>query len=367
MARRGSKRKHIDSPAHRTLRETLIGRSFVHPLFDYGLIGGAVSLMFTILIVSMGTRVNFASLEGLSYVILLSNSAHFAASTVRLYTKPGAYDTLPLLTMAFPLITAVVLTLCMWFPTDLGPHLQSLYLTWSPYHYAAQAYGLAVMYCYRSGCMLSPWNKRLLWWVSMLAFFYAFVSGSRTGLEWLLPGWIQELPNYVVVQNLVASGLKVLAYAAPLVLFAITSISKEGPMPSISLLTIVTNSIWWILLPAKDAFVWATIFHGIQYLAIVIIFHLKDQANVERSKQRGTAYHVAWFYGACVLVGYALFNCVPFGFRLFGFGTVESNMLVVATINIHHFIVDGYIWRLKKGDGNRRIVVSGEPSAVPVS
>ena len=37
------------------------------------------------------------------------------------------------------------------FPERLGTQLHSLYLTWSPYHYAAQAYGLAVMYCYRSG------------------------------------------------------------------------------------------------------------------------------------------------------------------------------------------------------------------------
>jgi hypothetical protein len=213
--------------------------------------------------------------------------------------------------------------------------------------------------------MLGPRNKQLLWWVSMLAFFYAFVNGSRTGLEWLLPASIQELPTYVMVKDFLASRLKELAYAAPLILFAIVSISKEGPMPLISLLVVVTNSIWWILLPARDAFVWATIFHGIQYLAIVIIFHVKDQTSVEHARPRGRLYHIMWFYGACILLGYALFNCVPFGFRVFGFGTVESNMMVVATINIHHFIVDGYIWRLKQGDANRRIVITGEPAAVP--
>jgi hypothetical protein len=31
-------------------------------------------------------------------------------------------------------------------------------------------------------------------------------------------------------------------------------------------------------------------------------------------------------------------------------------LLVTAAINVHHFIVDGYIWRLKKSDSNRRVV-----------
>ena len=43
---------------------------------------------------------------------------------------------------------------------------------------------------------------------------------------------------------------------------------------------------------------------------------------------------------------------------------VESIALVVAAINIHHFIVDAYIWRLKSGDGNRQIVEAGLPEAV---
>jgi len=35
--------------------------------------------------------------------------------------------------------------------------------------------------------------------------------------------------------------------------------------------------------------------------------------------------------------------------------------LVVAVINIHHFIVDAFIWRLKKTDSNRKIVESASP------
>ena len=72
-------------------------------------------------------------------------------------------------------------------------------------------------------------------------------------------------------------------------------------------------------------------------------------------------YHVAWFYGASLILGYALFSCLPLAYVYAGFGKVESVLLVVAAINIHHFIVDAYIWRLRKDRSNRRVVESGVP------
>ena len=43
--------------------------------------------------------------------------------------------------------------------------------------------GLAVIYCYRSGGLLSAANQKLLWWVSMLPFIYNFVVSANVGLH----------------------------------------------------------------------------------------------------------------------------------------------------------------------------------------
>jgi hypothetical protein len=344
-----------------SLGTALKGRDFVHPVFDYMLIGGGLSLVVTLVVLLNPNRSEFVSFEMLPYFILLSNSAHFAASTVRLYTKPGCYQTMPFLTMAFPLVALGVLTLCLFQAERLGPHLQALYLTWSPYHYAAQAYGLAVMYSYRSGCALGAQDKKLLWWVSMFPFLFMFFAGTHSGVGWLVPS--QFLNSSAVINALdgVKRGLMVLAVAMPVLLCVKVWRSKSGPMPLISLLVVVSNGIWWFVLSPLHAFVWATIFHGIQYLAIVIIFHVKDQVSRPENRH-GPMYHVIWFYAASLLLGYALFNCLPLSFEIVGLGRVESVLLVVAAINIHHFIVDAYIWRLKKTDTNRQIVDSGVPS-----
>lgn len=57
---------------------------------------------------------------------------------------------------------------------------------------------------------------------------------------------------------------------------------------------------------------------------------------------------VVAFYGTCLALGYLLFQVWPLGYTVLGFGHAESWALVIAAINIHHFIVDAFIWRLRR-------------------
>ena len=344
--------------AQASVAERWIGRSFVHPAFDYLLIGGGLSLAVTAFVVLHPQPAELVTLATLPYFVLISNAAHFAASTVRLYTKPGTRKELPFLTMAFPIVALAILSLSMFFAGQLGTHLQSLYLTWSPYHYAAQAYGLAVMYSHRSGCHLNAADKRLLRWVAMLPFLYNFITAPRVGLRWLLPASFWDDAVVRQLNGTIAYLLIGLAIAGPLYFAYRTTRHYGRPVPLISLLCVVTNGIWFFVLAPLQAFVYATIFHGVQYLAIVILFHLRDQMS-RPDNRRGTLYHVLWFYGASLVLGYGLFSCLPLAYIFAGFGRPESVLLVVAAINIHHFIVDAYIWKLQRDQSNRRVVEAG--------
>jgi hypothetical protein len=331
----------------------LLGRSFVHPLFDYLLIGGGLSLVASAIAITYPQYTTVVGLTALAYTILLCNSAHFAASTVRLYSKPGAFQTWPFLTMSLPIVTLIVLAVCLALPEAVGPHALGLTLTWSAYHYAAQAYGLSVLYAYRSGCQLSNADKHLLWGVSLLPFIYVVCGGVGLGLDWLVPASVLTAKPIDTTLRTVSWVLPYIGFGAIAALLLKTWGSKSGPVPLISLLVLVANGVWWFILDPLGAFTVATVFHGLQYLAIVMIFHVKEQI-AQPENQRGVAYHVLWFYGASLLLGYALFNCLPWGFDFFGFGLLQSVALVVA-VNIHHFIVDAFIWRLRPGGANRQI------------
>lgn len=343
------------------------GRCFVGPGFDYTWIGAGASLPVLALVL-YGNRLPalapLATSVGqltdpalLPFVVLLLSSTHFAASTVRLYTKPGAFTALPFVTLVLPLVFLALLTLCVFQSGLLGHSLQVLYLTWSPYHYAAQAYGLAVMYCVRSGCALGGRSKNLLRALALAPFAYVFVHMRGIGLDWLLPpSWLALPPVHASLAGL-ADLLWIASLAGPLLLFGAFA-RRATPMPAIAPLLLVVNALWWLALPPLQAFVWATFFHGIQYLAIVVIFHVRERTARGRSGQSWLA-SAALFYAACLALGYALFSCLPQAYVFAGASTTESVLLVTAAVNLHHFVVDGFIWKLGRRDTNRAVVEAG--------
>ncbi|MFP6629603.1 MAG: hypothetical protein VCC67_11280, partial [Myxococcota bacterium] len=171
---------------------------------------------------------------------------------------------------------------------------------------------------------------------------------------WLLPPsfWMEQ-PDWLALRWQVVSVLRPVVFAAP-ILPLIAFYRRTGrALPLICPLLVFTNAIWWVTLNYVGAFVWATLFHGLQYLAIVLIFHLRDHPP----RNEGRA---AWvlpalkFYGLSLALGYTLFEVWPFVYVLAGFEFAESVLMCIAVINIHHFIVDRGIWRIRRDPRNRR-------------
>ncbi|MDJ0853358.1 MAG: hypothetical protein QNK04_33755 [Myxococcota bacterium] len=352
-------------PSTGAVRGALVGRTFLGPAFDYLLIGGGLSIVVTAVVLAVPgaatlptIRIGDEAVSALPWVLLLCNSAHFASSTVRLYTIPGASRTWPRLTFTFPFVALSLLTLSIVEAETLGYHLMALAFTWSPYHYAAQVYGLSVMYSYRSGCRIDDTDKRLLRWISSLPFLFAILQTEGAGLGWLLPAAVFDLPGALAVVDALRTLLGVAVFAGPAIFYARVVRTKGSPPPLITLVLLVSNGLWWVVLTYRGAFFWATVFHGVQYLAIVIVFHVKDQMALPDNRHR-PLYHVLKFYGASLVLAYLLFSCLPQAYVWAGFGMVESTKLVFSAINIHHFIVDGFIWRLGAGGRNRQVVEAG--------
>jgi hypothetical protein len=340
------------------------GKPLVHPAVDLLLIGGGLSFAVFAL-VSLGVLPKGVGGGGWMFVVFGANLAHFASSTVRLYTKRGAASELPFVTFALPLVTLGVLVLALLFAAQVGWHLVNLYLTWSAYHYAAQTYGIAMIYWYRSGSALQDGDRRLLRATCLAPFLYLFFKGPEAGLEWLVPLSLLEAPAVAPVRGALVQGLALAAVLMPLVVLGL-SWRRGRALPFISLVALLANAVWWTTRDVVVGFGWIALFHGLQYLPIVTAFHVKERLR-EPGNTRSWLHHAAWFYAACLVVAYLLFSAWPYAFVAVGFGMAESVLLVLATINIHHFIVDAYIWRLRK-DPNYRVVTE-EPlpaSALPV-
>ena len=338
-----------------TPRPTLFlpDRFFVYPAFDYLVIGGGLSLLFAVAMATIGLDL---TLNGwLTTLIIVANGAHFAASSVRLYTRPGVTRTLPLLTLAFPVIAVLALTAAITLPEPLGLFLMTTYLVWSPYHYSAQAYGLAVMYGYRAGAPLDDTAKRAIRVACLLPFVWTLLQPIG-GLGELLRAWHVSAPMPVgQARGVVSQVLQSLILFSPIGLMLWLRARRGVLLPLISLLTIAANAVWWTVFNILDAFVWATVFHGLQYLAIVAIFHVKDRLR-DPGNRRGGGWHAATFYLGCVALGYALFELWPHAYAWAGYDFKKSALLITAAINIHHFVVDAFIWRLRRDPNYANVV-----------
>jgi len=339
------------------------GRGFWYPLWDALIIGGGLSLLVGGLLYFSpeSWRTNIDD-HFLWPALLLINAAHFAASYIRVYTKPKAMERLPILSFFGPAALFLVTVVCVSYASILGRHLTTLYLTWSPYHYAAQTFGLCLIYLYRSGWSVSHQERQLLKLGAFTPFIWAFLDGRRAGagLGWFLTrGFLNEHPN--VDQSLTFGQwpLVAISFLAPIVLLVFQWRKQHKLTPLIVPMLLLSNAIWWILFPYIQAFLWATAFHGLQYLGILLAFHIH-----ERVGPSGTLKHKilsgAKFYSASAVIGYALFRLWGYSFQAAGFGYAESSAIVVASLNIYHFIVDAYVWRLR-GDPNEAVLrdVSG--------
>lgn len=326
----------------------LVGKTFMHPMVDYLLVGGGITIpIFTALYFIPAA----ASFTPPIYVFLLINGAHFAASTVRLYTKPGATRELPFLSWGFPVVCLLAVALGLYWPL-LGSNLTALYFTWSPYHYAAQAYGIAVMYSMRSGAKLDQRDKNHIWWVCILPFVYALFTSKDGGLSWFVsPATIASIPALSLAHSGVVTVLSAAVLLLPFSLFWQLHRARGRNVPLIALLLQVTNGIWWLTTDYLSAFWWTTAFHSIQYLIIVVAMHVKEQTaqpNPKLGSWHTGWFHGAWFYGlSFVLAGFLFFVIPIVTFVPLGFAAPQAILMMTTIINLHHFIVDGFIWRNK--------------------
>lgn len=330
-----------------------VGRAFVSPAFDLLFIAGGLSLVFGALAYGAGLRITGEA--NLTLVLLFANFAHFAASTVRLYTKPGAVRALPRwLTLWLPIATLALFTAVLLWAGWLVRYVFAVFVIWSPYHYSAQTFGLSVMYAMRSGCTLSEGQRRGLWLACLVPFFWSLLRPDA-GVAPILQGLgFHSVPTFESLRWGASGLLSAAALATPVVVILRLKTRDGLMLPVISVMTVMTNAIWWTFFNYVHAMWWAAIFHGVQYLAIVTVFHVRERVAQPRNAG-GPLFHTVTFYGACVALAYVLFVLWPDAYTAVGFDGLLTAQLAVAVINIHHFVVDAYIWRLRK-DPNAAVV-----------
>ena len=287
------------------------------------------------------------------FLALFFNFPHYMATIYRAYGSASDFQKYRAFTLHITgLLVLVVLLAHFW--VGVLPWIFTLYLTWSPWHYGGQNYGLFMMFARRAGADPSKLERRALHGAFILSYLVLFLTlhtGPSNDPLFLSLG----IPPQVSAVLLVVLGVSFVACS----LFGLSRvIGRVGWSRLVPALTLYSTQFLWFLLPAtlslggrlqippsRYSTGVLAVMHSAQYLWITS-YYARREAGVESARRwRPLAYFGVLFAG-----GIALFIPGPWlASRVFHFDFTSSFLIFTALVNIHHFILDGAIWKLRDG------------------
>jgi tetratricopeptide (TPR) repeat protein len=285
------------------------------------------------------------------FLALLFNYPHFMATVYRAYHSYDEFAKYRVFTVHVALLLACAgLIAHLWYP--LLPWIFTLYICWSPWHYTGQNYGLLMMFARRAGLSPTEGERRALHLAfisSYLMLLFSFLTGASSDALILSPG----LPARFTLPARAMLGLFFLA-ASGWALFSLSRRSSwKALLPS---LTLVTTQFLWFLLPALVELLSGrevpqtryssgilAVLHSAQYLWITSYFQEKEARAAGQTSWSFPRYLLTLVAG-----GIALFVPGPWlASRVFHADFATSFLTFTALVNLHHFILDGALWKLR--------------------
>jgi tetratricopeptide (TPR) repeat protein len=344
------------------------------PLPDLFLGAGVLYLvMISALIVGGRGLLDPVPSSWFAYIVLIFSGSHYGATLLRVYEHEAERRVYRVFTVYGTILIGLALVSAV-HSAIFGSLLITLYLTWSPWHYTGQNFGISMMFLRRRGVEVTPLARRLLYASFILSFASVFLnfhfaggvsqssdplgysSLASSGFHFIslgLPGSIRSLALPIV-------GLAYLATSLAAGALLLRSGSAKDVAPTA--LVMLTQAIWFSIphlgfyfdvgafIPAFDArggenfrfyFLWTAVGHAIQYLWITTYYARSDR----RWHGYGNYLSKTFILGNAVWAAPVLI----FAPGLLGSPDYESGlaMCVAAAVNLHHFVLDGAIWKLR--------------------
>ncbi len=324
---------------------------FVNLPVDLALMGGlSMALYGTLWLLDLTARSAAVISLGASLVWVI-NYPHFSATSYRLYRSVENMRQYPLTAYVTPVVLLIGALLSLTSPTVVAPYFVKTFQVWSPYHFSGQTFGLGMLYARRTGRAMPPLERQCLRWF-ILSTCISLVATVETGQRQYqffgvtypafgLPVWVSTVALFAMY----ALGALVLG------LFVLVPLARRQRVPWMVLLPAATQFVWFGLgqrLPSFAEFIPA--FHSLQYLLVAWSVQLKERLDENRSSGSLTFVSTESAHWALtnVLGGVALFWGLPHAFTwMGGYDIALTTAVFFSAIQIHHFFVDGVIWKLK--------------------
>jgi len=288
------------------------------------------------------------------YVLaLFFNYPHYMATIYRAYHTEEDFNKYRIFTVHITLLVALTILLSHVWVQSL-PWIFTLYLTISPWHYSGQNYGLCMMFARRAGAAPAPRQRRALY-AAFLISYGVLLANSHTGRS-TDPLFVSlNLPEKISFRLQIALAAAFFGCAAYGLRGLWKQVGAKKLVPSLTLFS--TQCVWFVIPPLLSWFQpfqiplsrYSTgvlaVMHSAQYLWITSYYAKRETSAGTSRTWRPVAYFTVLMAG-----GVALFIPGPWlASRVFHFDFTRSFLLFTALVNIHHFLLDGAIWKLRDG------------------
>jgi tetratricopeptide (TPR) repeat protein len=285
------------------------------------------------------------------FLALFFNYPHFMATVYRAYHTQSEFAKYRIFTVHVTMLLALAGVLAhLWYP--LVPWIFTLYICWSPWHYTGQNFGLMMMFARRAGISPAPAERRTLHlaflasYLLLMLSFHTGASGDPLVLSLGLPEKF-TLParGALALFFVVSSG------------WALVSLARRSSLRAIiAPFALATTQFLWFLLPAVIQLASGreipqtryssgilAVLHSAQYLWITSYYQEREARAAGNTQWKFSRYLVTLVAG-----GIALFIPGPWIVsRVFHADFAASFLTFTALVNIHHFILDGALWKLR--------------------
>ena len=281
---------------------------------------------------------------------LFLNYPHYMSTLYRAYHDEADFQKYRIFTVH---ITGLVLltALLSHFRFALVPWIFTLYLTTSPWHYSGQNYGLFMMFARRAGAQIDEETRQAIYSGFILSYAILFLNLHTGPSDRLfLSLGIPALPAAIARLALGAAFLAVSGYG---LYRLIHQIGWKAMTPS---LVLFSTQILWFLVPgllvlkglsvpqSRYSTGVLAVMHSAQYLWITRYYAHRESAAA------GTRWRPFAYSALLIVGGVALFIPGPWlASYVFHYDFTASFLIFTALVNLHHFILDGALWKLRDG------------------
>jgi hypothetical protein len=317
--------------------------------FDLFLLGPGATVAVSALFLALWAAGRPAAAAAVATTLsLLVLGPHYAATYRRAFFSLDVLRAHPVVTLVAPIFLVAGAALAVSSPR-FGPWYFLAYVAWSGYHYSGQSLGIAMLFPLRQRARLDAREKRLLalplyasWIVSLIGLLRAGAGARNPAYSIVADAFLRvRLSTATLVALLVPLAA---TFAGP-VIVARERNRRGVPLPAMSLAVLATQVVWFAIGIFHPFFnvVLVPVFHSLQYLALTSWHYTRADA---RNAQLG---RFGLYVASVLLLGLVINPGLLVAFV--GAPSPRAATIaaaVISAINLHHFLMDGRIWRMRE-------------------